>query len=72
MLTQQLRKAGLNSVFMQIAGLASIAASINIWRGAKKSDDAAHVERLGIFVGLWAPTFFALADQLVSVEVSEK
>ena len=29
-----------------------------------KEPDAAHVERFGIFVGLWAPTFFALSDRL--------
>ncbi len=72
MLVHQLRKVGLNSDVMQILGLASIAASIGIWRGSKSSGDAAHGERLGIFVGLWAPTFFALADQLVSLEVTEK
>lgn len=72
MLVQQLRKVGLNSDVMQVLGLASIAASIGIWRGAKSSGDAAHGERFGIFIGLWAPTFFALADQLVSIEASEK
>ena len=71
-LVEQLRKVGLNSDAMQILGLASIAVSIRIWRGAKRSGDAAHSERLGIFVGLWALTFFAIADQLVSHEVSEK
>lgn len=72
MLVEQLRKVGFNSDVMQVLGLASIAVSIRIWRGAKGSQDAAHSERLGIFVGLWAPTFFALADQLVSHEVTEK
>jgi hypothetical protein len=28
-----------------------------------KEPDAAHGERFGIFVGLWAPTFFALANR---------
>lgn len=45
-----------------IAGFASIAASIAIWV-VFKEPDAAHGERFGIFVGLWAPTFFALSDR---------
>lgn len=42
------------------AGFASIIASILIWF-AFKTDDRAHAERFGIFVGLWAPTFFILS-----------
>jgi hypothetical protein len=45
------------------AGFLSIIASIAIWFLAKEPD-AAHGERFGIFVGLWAPTFFALSDRL--------
>lgn len=45
-----------------ILGFASIAASIAIWIVAKEPDPA-HGERFGIFVGLWAPTFFTLAMQ---------
>jgi hypothetical protein len=46
-----------------LAGFASIAASIAIW-GIKKGTDAdAHAERFGIFVGLWAPTFFILSNR---------
>jgi Cu(I)/Ag(I) efflux system membrane protein CusA/SilA len=51
-------------------GFASIFASIATWRGAKKSGDAAHAERFGIFVGLWAPTFFALASEVAVAENS--
>jgi hypothetical protein len=46
-----------------LAGFASIAASIAIW-GIKKGTDAdAKAERFGIFVGLWAPTFFILSNR---------
>lgn len=45
-----------------VLGFLSIAASIAIWSIAKEPD-AAHGERFGIFVGLWAPTFFILATQ---------
>lgn len=44
------------------AGFISIAASIAIWFLSKGADPA-HGERFGIFVGLWAPTFFALANR---------
>ncbi|MGL4512290.1 MAG: hypothetical protein ACRCT8_04310 [Lacipirellulaceae bacterium] len=50
------------STFCFYAGFVSIAASIAIWFLAKEPD-AAHGERFGIFVGLWAPTFFALSDR---------
>ena len=46
-----------------VFGFLSILGSIGIWY-LKKSKDAvaaAHAERFGIFVGLWSPTFFALA-----------
>ena len=44
------------------AGFVSIAASIAIWF-LFKGEDPAHGERFGIFVGLWAPTFFALSNR---------
>lgn len=64
MLVQQLRKLGLTADVLQVLGLASIAGSIVTWRRAKSTGDTAHAERFGIFVGLWAPTFFVLADQI--------
>ncbi len=45
---------------------ASIVGSIAIWattRG-RTAEERAHAERFGIFVGLWAPTFLGLAEQL--------
>ena len=46
-----------------VLGFVSIAASIAVWAKAKQGDKA-HGERFGIFVGLWAPTFFILSDRL--------
>lgn len=51
------------SITCFVAGFLSIAASIAIWM-LYKSGDIAHAERFGIFVGLWAPTFFILSDRL--------
>lgn len=46
-----------------VAGFLSIFASIGIWFFYQASE-AAHAERFGIFVGLWAPTFIGLACYL--------
>jgi len=42
------------------ASLVSIGLSIAIWNFM--SGDPAHVERFGIFVGLWAPTLMGLSN----------
>jgi hypothetical protein len=49
-----------------ILGFASIIGSIIVWytAGGQNPLDAAHAERFGIFVGLWAPTFFILSNRL--------
>jgi hypothetical protein len=46
-----------------LAGFDSIAASIAIWGIKKGTDEDAKAERFGIFVGLWAPTFFILSNR---------
>lgn len=51
------------SNFCFVAGFVSVLSSIAIWYLAKEPD-LAHGERFGIFVGLWAPTFFALSTRL--------
>ncbi len=49
-----------------VLGFASILASIALWF-IFKTPDAAHGERFGIVVGLWAPTFFILSDRFAPV-----
>ncbi len=68
MIVKRMQQLGISSDLLQILGFASIFASIATWRKAKSSGDAAHAERFGIFVGLWAPTFFALASEVAVVE----
>ncbi len=48
-----------------ILGFASIIGSIAIWylTGGTEVEGKAHAERFGIFVGLWAPTFFILSNR---------
>jgi hypothetical protein len=49
-----------------VLGFVSIVGSIAIWflTGGETAESKAHAERFGIFVGLWAPTFFALSSRL--------
>lgn len=51
------------SMISFVAGFASIIGSILIWYTCKEPD-LAHGERFGIFIGLWAPTFFALSTRI--------
>lgn len=48
------------------AGFLSIIGSIATWAATKggSGEERAHGERFGIFVGLWAPTFFAISARL--------
>jgi len=49
-----------------ILGFISILGSIFMWyvtRGDLSSEALAHAERFGIFVGLWAPTFFIISNR---------
>ena len=48
-----------------ILGFASVLGSIAVWflTGGQAADTRAHAERFGIFVGLWAPTFFILSNR---------
>ena len=48
-----------------VLGFASIIGSIAIWylTGGQATETQAHGERFGIFVGLWAPTFFILSNR---------
>jgi len=45
-----------------VLGFVSIIVSIIVWAIAKEPN-LAHGERFGIFIGLWAPTFFILSDR---------
>ncbi len=48
-----------------VLGFASIIGSIAIWylTGGNEPETKAHAERFGLFVGLWAPTFFILSNR---------
>ncbi len=54
-----------------VGGFGSIATSIAVWY-LFKQPDAAHGERFGIFIGLWAPTFFVLSDRFARMASGSK
>jgi len=51
------------AITLAALGFISIIGSIFIWniKKGETAEEKAHAERFGIFIGLWAPTFFALA-----------
>lgn len=65
-MNQQMNRVMSNICY--VLGFASIGGSIWIWQ-AKRNEgfaytkDDAHAERFGIFIGLWAPTFFILSTR---------
>ncbi len=52
------------ATLLHVLGYLSILGSIMAWyfaSGSGSPEAVAHGERFGIFVGLWAPTFFVLS-----------
>jgi hypothetical protein len=69
MITKWLHRLGIPSDAAYVAALASIAGSIVAWAW-RNEEDAANAERLGIFIGLWAPTFMLIGNSLKTEEVA--
>ena len=68
---EKLHDMGIKSEHAYWGGFASIALSFVAWaisRG-KPGDDRAQSDRWGIFVGHWAPTFFAIG---IALRLEEK
>jgi hypothetical protein len=59
-----MRKAGITSSMLYTAGFVSIGMSVASWWTSRNIESAGidRADRWGIFVGQWAPTFFALAN----------
>ncbi|WP_232835334.1 hypothetical protein [Actinocorallia populi] len=61
-----MRKSGVSSQMLFTAGFVSIGLTVASWMLSKKAE-AAGIERAdhwGIFIGEWAPTFFALGTAM--------
>jgi hypothetical protein len=69
MITKWMHRLGVPSDAAYLAALASIAGSIVAWAW-RNEDDASNAERLGIFIGLWAPTFMLIGNALKAEEVA--
>ena len=65
---KKLHDTGVSSDIAFGAGVGSIALSILLWSGGKRRSDNGRRERTGIFVGLWAPTFFVIGAALTNLE----
>ena len=67
-----LSEAGFRSEWAYIGGFASIALSFVSWgiSQANRKTDRSQSDRWGIFVGHWAPTFFALGLALKHEEIA--
>ncbi|MDJ1645146.1 hypothetical protein [Streptomyces pakalii] len=70
MIVKLLHEKGLKAEHAYTAAFASIGLSVASWCGSMKAEAAgtARADRWGIFVGEWAPTFFALGLALANYE----
>jgi hypothetical protein len=66
MMIKLMRKAGITSSMLYSAGFASIGLSVASWVMSRNVESAGidRADRWGIFVGQWAPTFFALGNAM--------
>jgi hypothetical protein len=65
-----MRTLGIQSDTMYLGTFLSIFGSIAIWFLTRsETDDRAHSERFGIFVGLWAPTFWVIGNAMKEEEL---
>ncbi|MFI7615587.1 hypothetical protein E1286_05500 [Nonomuraea terrae] len=55
-----LHKMGIRAEHAYAAGIASIGLTVASWAASWFTENTARADRWGIFVGEWAPTFFAL------------
>ncbi|MGA3523625.1 hypothetical protein [Melissospora conviva] len=67
---KKLHESGVKSEHCYMAGFASIGAAYLSWLISKNLEKAEidRADRWGIFVGQWAPTFFALGNGLAMYE----
>jgi hypothetical protein len=71
MLIRQVHRFGLRSWHLQVVSLTSIWLCVGLWIRAKTlpEDERGNAERRALFVGLWPPMFWLIAD---SVERQER
>jgi hypothetical protein len=69
-LTQHLHDVGVRAWHLQSLSLGSVALCIALWIRAKTvdQDERGNAERRALFVGLWPPTLWLIADSVQKVE----
>ncbi|MGC4890243.1 hypothetical protein [Micromonospora sp. NBC_01392] len=67
---ERLHESGIRAEHAYIAGFVSIGLSFTSWFLSKSLERAGvdRADRWGIFIGEWAPTFFAIGNGLRSYE----
>jgi hypothetical protein len=67
---QHLHNMGLKSEHCYLAGMVSIGAAFASWLTSQRLEHAGtdRADRWGIFIGEWAPTFFAMGNGLRTFE----
>lgn len=68
-----LSDVGVKSEWAYLGGFASIGLSLVTWLVSRgRGDDKDQSDRWGIFIGHWAPTFFALGIALKHEELDQR
>ncbi|HET8588841.1 MAG TPA: hypothetical protein VFM01_04350 [Nakamurella sp.] len=69
-LAELLHKAGVRRSHLQLASMGSVGLCITLWIRAKTvdQDERGNAERRALFVGLWPPTLWLMADSLGDLE----
>ncbi|WBB74179.1 hypothetical protein O7602_01035 [Micromonospora sp. WMMD1128] len=67
---ERLHESGIRAEHAYLAGFVSIGLSFTSWFLSKSLERAgmARADRWGIFIGEWAPTFFAIGNGLRTYE----
>ena len=69
MIFRALHRIGIPSDLFYLASFASMAGSVIAWR-VRSERHPSHAERLGIFIGLWAPAFMLMGQGIQQLESS--
>ena len=69
-ITHLMLTAGVRSHHLRAASMASVGVCVLLWIRAKTVDQSKreHAENRALFVGLWAPTLWLIADSLAEEE----
>ena len=72
MLIKRLHRSGVSSWHLQIISLGSIFMCVGLWIRAKTlpEDERGNAERRALFVGLWPPMFWLIADSVERQELA--